>query len=296
MSSHDHHHPSPRGGRRLLFAVGLTAAFALIELIGGVWSGSLALIGDAGHMITDSVALALAAWAAYLSVRPPSARHSYGLLRAEVVAALLNAVLMLAVVAGITLEALERLRNPVPVMGGVVMAVAGAGLAVNVTVAVVLSRGESTLNIRGALLHVFGDMLGSIAALTAGAVIHFTGWTPIDPLLALLVAGLIVISTLRLLRDVMHVVMEGVPPHLDLPAIGHEMAGVEHVTEVHDLHIWTLASGHVVLTAHVVLDRFGHWQEVQRELQQLLSGKYGIDHLTLQPETTTFVLHPLQRK
>src|SRR3569832_2471320 len=197
---HDHGHAHHPHGDGLLWGVGLTLAFALLEGAAGWWAQSLALMGDAGHMVSDATALAMAALAARIARRPPSHRHSYGLGRAEVVAAQLNSLLMVAEVTRIALAAIERLRTPVAVQGGAVMVIALAGLGVNILVAWVLSRGERTLNTRAALLHVMGDALASVAALAAGTVIYFTGWMPIDPLLSLLICALILFSGLRLLR------------------------------------------------------------------------------------------------
>lgn len=273
--------------RLLWWCVGLILALAVIEAIGGFWAGSLALLSDAAHMLSDATALGLAAVAAHVALRPPSARHSYGLVRAEALAALVNGMFMLAVIAGIVWHAIDRLREPQPVAGGVVIAIALAGLAVNIVVFWLLHRGEQTLNVRGALLHVIGDLLGSIAALASGLVIWLTGWTPIDPLLSFLICALILVSSLRLLRDVIHVIMEGVPRHVDLPEVGRAMAASRGVREVHDLHIWMVSSEMTVLSAHVVIDDLGHWETILADLQGLLHDRYGIEHVTLQPEPAT---------
>ena len=212
-SGHHHHHPG--SGNALLWALALTLSFAVVEAVGGVISGSLALLGDAGHMLTDAMALGLAAFAAWLTKQPRSARHSYGLVRAEVVAALINGLFMLVIVFTITYHAIDRLLQPQPVAGGMVMVIAAIGLMINIVVAMILHRGEQTLNTRAAYLHVLGDLLGSVAALVAGAVIYFTGWIPIDPLLSLLICTLILYSCVRLLREGLHVIMEGVPLNLD---------------------------------------------------------------------------------
>lgn len=285
---HHHRHPSQAVGP-LSWAAGLTFGFAGIEALAGWWSGSLALLGDAGHMLSDATALGLAAGAAWLARRPPSARHSYGLARAEVIAALVNGLAMLAVVVWIAVEAVERLTAPAapPVEGAVVALVAAMGLVVNVVVALMLTRGEATLNTRAALLHVFGDLLGSVAALIAGAVVYFTGWMPIDPILSLAICALILHSTVKLLREATHVLMEGVPPHLDLAEVGASLARVPGVRSVHDLHIWTLASGMLALSAHVVLEDardFNPWPRVLADMRALLHDRYGIEHVTLQPE------------
>ncbi len=286
--THQHDHSSQRHAsvtRGLYVALALTLGFAFLEAAGGFWSGSLALLGDAGHMFSDSAALALAAFAAWVARRPPSARHSYGLARAEVIAALMNGLLMLTVVIGIVVAAIGRLQSPRPISGMAVMAIAVVGLAVNILALYILSRGAGDINTRGALLHVFGDLLGSIAALIAGAVIYFTGWTPIDALLSLLICALILFSTLRLLREALQVLMEGVPLNMDLNAVGRSLAALPGVISVHDLHIWTPASGAPALSAHVVVEDLGNWMKTLEVLRALLSSRYGIEHVTLQPET-----------
>ncbi len=291
--SHHHHHVHAASDTRLRLALLLTLGFAVVEALAGFWSGSLTLLGDAGHMVTDAVALGLAALASWLIQRPPSRRHSYGLGRAEVITALLNALLMLAVVSGITAEAITRLQAPTPIKGGAVMVVAALGLLVNLLVAYILSRSEATLNVRGALLHVMGDVLGSVAALSAGAVIYFTGWMLIDPLLAIVVSVLILYSTVRLLRESLHIMMEGVPSHLELADVGQAMARVKGVDSVHDLHIWTLSSGHVALSAHALIRDIQDWEGILQRLQTQLEHDYAISHITVQPEINAHVLQPM---
>ena len=214
------------------------------------------------------------------------------------IAALVNSLLMLAVVIGIAGEAITRLQAPRPIPGMAVMAVAAAGLAVNILALFILSRGAGDINTRGALLHVFGDLLGSIAALIAGAVIVFTGWTPIDALLALLICALILFSTLRLLREALHVLMEGVPWNIDLNGVGRSLAVVPGVISVHDLHIWTPASGAPALSAHVVVESLDDWMKTLAALRELLGTRYGIEHVTLQPETRAGIIPvaPLRRR
>lgn len=290
-SQHAHQHAT---GNSLLWSLVVTAGFALIEAIGGWWSSSLALLGDAGHMLTDTTALGLAAFAAWVGRQPPSARHSYGLVRAEVIAAMVNSLFMLVIVVGIAAYAIERLNNPQPVKGGAVMVIASIGLMVNIIVALILHRGEKTLNTRAALLHVMGDLLGSVAALIAGAVIFFTGWIPIDPLLSLLICVLILYASLRLLWEALHVIMEGVPRYIDLPEVGQAMAGVGAVKSIHDLHIWTLSSGMVALSAHVVISDMAQWHEILVSLRNLLHDRYAIDHVTLQPELDHQIVQPIE--
>jgi len=269
----------------LVLALSLTLGFAVVEALGGVMSGSLALISDSGHMLSDGLALGMAAFAAKLAQRPPSSKHSYGLVRSEVLAAAFNALLMLAVVIGIAVESVSRLLNPTPVEGGAVMVIATIGLLVNIATAIVLARAGDGLNVRAAMIHVMGDLLGSVAAILAGAIIWFTGWLPADPILSLLVVASILTSTLRLLAESIHVLMEGVPRSIDLQAVGRGMAGVQGVLGVHDLHIWTLASGKLALSAHIEIAEISVWPNVLHKLKKHLLAEYRIDHITLQPES-----------
>lgn len=292
---HAHHHGAGAPQRVLWIALVLTLGFAAIEAIAGKLSGSLALLGDAGHMVSDGVALGLAAVAAWIARRPPSRIHSYGLGRTEVLAALANGVIMLLVVAGIVIEAIERFRTPQPVQGVTVAAVAFAGLVLNVAVALVLSRGDRNLNTRAALLHVMGDLLGSVAALVAGGVIALTGWTPIDPILSIFICVLIVVSSVRLVREALHVIMEGVPPHLNLAEVGRAMAEADPlVRSVHDLHIWTLSGGTIALSAHLVVTELADWDRLLELEQAMLRDRFGIDHVTLQPESGVHVVRLVQ--
>ncbi|MDH5300770.1 MAG: cation diffusion facilitator family transporter [Gammaproteobacteria bacterium] len=287
---HHHHHHHIGSGTVLVIALLLTLGFAAVEAVFGWLANSLALLGDAGHMLSDAAALGLAAFAAWLAKRPPSLRHSYGLVRAEAMAAMFNGLFMLAVIASIVWAAIDRLHQPQDVAGSTVIWVALLGMAVNIVVAVVLSRGEQNLNTRGAMLHVLGDLLGSVAALISGLAIYFWGWLWMDPVLSVLICVLILLSTLRLLREVVAVMMEAVPSHIDLGKVGAEMASVTGVKSVHDLHIWTLASGQQALSAHVVLDDLRHWPDVLKAQQHLLEHHYHIDHITLQPEVAVFTL------
>lgn len=285
--THDHghgHHHDHSASRFLPLALALTLGFAAVEAIAGWWSGSLALLGDAGHMLTDAMSLGLAAIAARVALRAPSPRHSYGLRRVEALAALINSLLMLAVVGGLVWHAIARLLEPRPILGEAVIMVALGGLVLNLVVAWLLTRGEADLNTRGALLHVMGDLLGSVAALASGLVIQFSGWTPIDPLLTMLICGLILFSTLSLLRRVVHTLLEGVPDGVSLPDVGRAMAAVQDVRSVHDLHIWSLDSRRTALSAHVVLADARRWPAVLAALRAMLRERFGIEHVTLQPE------------
>jgi cobalt-zinc-cadmium efflux system protein len=283
--SHEDHHLGHQGHHHhLTGALWLTLGFALVEAVAGWWSGSLALISDAGHMLTDSTALGLAALAAWLAKKPPSGRHTYGLVRLEVLAALANSLLMLGLISFIAVEALDRFATPVAIQGGTVTAVALVGLLVNLGVAWTLSHGEETLNTRAALMHVMGDILGSVAALAAGLVISFTGWTTIDPLLSLLVSGLILVSAWRLLSEAIHVLLEAVPEHIDLHEVSTDLAGIDGVASVHDLHIWTLSSGQVALSAHLDVAYLADWGTILAQARARMKDHHGIGHITLQPE------------
>jgi len=287
MPDHNHSHSNNGASssqRSLILALILTTAFAVVEAMAGWLSGSLALLSDAGHMFTDSAALAIGALSAWLSKRPPSARHSYGWKRAEILGALINALLMVGIVIAIAITAIDRLRAPHAIDGTIIMLVAAIGLIINVGAAWILRRGEQNLNVRGAWLHVMGDLLGSVAALVAGIVIWLTGWTPIDALLSLFISALILLSSFRLLNDVTRVLMEGVPKNIDLPEVGRSMASVNGVQEVHDLHIWNLSSELVSLSAHVKIETMQEWQNILRRLRERLKTQYGIEHVTLQPE------------
>ena len=282
-----HHHHEPRAGTTLAVAALATIAYGVVEGFGGWWTGSLALLSDAGHMLTDGAALGLGAAAAWMARQPPSSRHSYGLGRAEVVAALLNAGAMLVIIVALAYEAIVRLREPAPVQGALAALIAAAGLALNLFFLRRLAPHAHDMNARAARLHVIGDVLGSVAALAAGALIALTGWTRVDPIASLVICALIAFSSVRLLRESVHALMEGVPSGMSVEAIGGEMARVDGVVSVHDLHVWTLSGSRTALSAHVVVRSIGQWERTLVELQRRLHERFGIDHVTLQPETVT---------
>lgn len=287
---HPHHHPDDHGAtasRVLWLATGLTFFYAGVEASVGWWAGSLALVADAGHMLNDAAALALAAIAAWLAQRPASARHSYGFGRAEFLAELINSLTLLALVLWLTISAIHRLRDPQPVIGEAVSLVAAIGLGVNILVAWLLGRDAHNLNTRAALLHVLGDLLGSVAALLSGVVIAFTGWTPIDPLLSLGIGALIVVSSLHLLREALHGLMEGAPLTLAPEAVGQALATVPGVASVHDLHIWSVGPERTMLTAHLIVRDLRQWETVLDACHALLAERFAIHHATLQPESMT---------
>jgi cobalt-zinc-cadmium efflux system protein len=286
---HDHHHPAAQGNA-LRAAAALTIAFAIVEALGGWWTGSLALLSDAGHMLTDGAALGLGAIAAWMARRPPSERHSYGLGRAEIVAALVNAGAMLVIVLGLGYEAIVRLGDPTAVLGAPAALIAGVGLVLNLWVMRRLHGHD--MNTRAARLHVIGDALGSVAALASGTLVALTGWTRADPLASLAICVLIAASSWRLLRESLHALMEGVPHGLSVETIGSEMARVDGVLSVHDLHVWMLSGSRTALSAHVIVRNMGQWERTLVELQRRLHERFGIDHVTLQPEST---IRPLVR-
>ena len=273
----------PANGRKLMLATVLTLGFAGVEAATGWWSGSLALLSDAGHMVTDAAALMIAALAGAIARRGPSPKHSYGFGRAQLVAVLVNGLFMLAVVTAIIIQAVSRFANPIAVQGEAVTVVALLGLLLNILVARMLSHGGRDLNMRAALLHVMGDLLGSLAALLSGIIVWATGWFAVDPALSLFIALLIAYSSLKLVREAFHGLMEGVPLHLSLE-IGKSMANVEGVTSVHDLHVWSLTAERVALSAHVVVEPLDDWPATLERLRLLLAQRYGIEHVTLQPE------------
>jgi cobalt-zinc-cadmium efflux system protein len=265
-------------------ALGMTLLFAVIEVVTGFISNSLALISDAGHMVTDAAALGLALMAQAIAKRPPSSRHSFGFVRAEALAAFVNSLAMLLLVAWIVWEAVQRLLHPEPVQGGVVLIVAAIGASINLLVAWVLSRDNQSINTRAALVNVLGDLLGSVAAIASGAIIYFTGWVRVDPILSIFVALLILRSTSGILRESYHFLMEGVPHEIDYLAVGADLKAVDGVLDVHDLHVWDMSPGHPALIGHLEISSLEQWPHVLDAVRAMLREKHGIDHVTLQPE------------
>jgi cobalt-zinc-cadmium efflux system protein len=282
--SHHGHESRPTGSGPLVIAVALTSAYALVELAGGLWSGSLALLADCGHLATDAAALLFSLAANRVAQRPVSERHSFGLARAEVIAAFVNSLVLLAVVAWLVIEGLDRIRHPTTVNGAAVTVIAAVGLGVNLSVAWVLSRHRENLNMRAALLHVLGDLLGSVAALAAGAVIYFTGFMMIDPLLSMLVSGLILRSTFAVIKESTLVLLDSVPAGVDFQNVGRALACLDGVRSIHDLHVWSMVPGRNAVSAHLLVDRIEAWPQILLEARRVLARDFGIDHVTLQPE------------
>ncbi|MBX9902252.1 MAG: cation diffusion facilitator family transporter [Burkholderiaceae bacterium] len=282
-ASHRHYFED-RSQKILVWALGLTLFFAAVELIFGFISNSLALISDAGHMVTDSAALGLALLAQVIAKRPPTAKNSFGFGRAEALAAFVNGLVMLAVIAWIFYEAIQRLSSPEIVQGRAVIVVASIGLAINIIVAYILSHDKQSVNTKAALVHVMGDLLGSIAAIVAGVVISYTGWMQIDPLLSMFVSLLILKSTFAVLIESYHFLMEGVPHHIDYLQIGVDLENIDGVVSVHDLHVWDMSPGHPALIGHLEVKDLSAWPLIMSNVKTLLLQKYKIDHVTLQPE------------
>jgi cobalt-zinc-cadmium efflux system protein len=272
------------GNRRALAIVlALTATFTVVEVAGGLLTGSLALLADAGHMLSDNLSLGLALFAAWLAGRPATPERSFGYRRAEILAALANGVALVAISIWIFVEALSRLQEPTEVLGVPMLAVATLGLAVNAAGVLVLSRsGRENLNVEGALRHVIADALGSVGAMAAAGVIILTGWRYADPLISVAIAILILASSWTLLRDSTNVLLEAAPRGLNAEEVGRKMVAADGVTEVHDLHIWTITSGFPALSAHVLVGHQENCHARRRDLEELLAHEFGISHTTLQ--------------
>lgn len=275
--------------RQLTIALAITTTFLLAEIAGGMLTNSLALLADAGHMATDVAALSLSLFAIWLARRPATPERSFGYLRAEILAALINGASLVAISIYIFWEALQRIGEPPEVDSGPMLAVAIAGLGANAVSAWVLSRGDghshgNDLNTRGALLHVFGDMLGSAGAILAALVMLATGWYLADPLLSAGIGLLILWSSWKLLRASVDVLLEATPAGIDAGGVRAAMLTIDDVEGVHDLHIWTVTSGLIALSSHVEVTGTRDWHAVLLDLSALLRERFGIAHVTLQPE------------
>jgi len=283
-SSHPSHALAEHKGP-LKTALAITAAMMLVETAGGFLSGSLALLADAGHMLTDAAALGLSLFAFWLSGRPKSIRRTFGWRRFEIFAAFVNGLALWAIAAVIGFEAFQRFSSPPEIKSGLMMAIAALGLVANVVVGAVLFRGRKrNLNIKGAFLHVTADALGSVGVLAAALLIKITGSFAWDPIVSVAVCALILWSSGRLIRESFHVFMEGAPGHLDLKAIEKAIAEVPGVVEIHDLHVWTITSGFISLSAHLKISRGRNVQEVIRNAHALVSSRFDVLHATFQPE------------
>jgi cobalt-zinc-cadmium efflux system protein len=286
---HSHGRVSADADRRWLWiALGFICSFMVVEVVAGIVAGSIALLSDAAHMLTDAGALGLALVAAGLAAKPARGAFTFGLGRAEVLSAQVNGAALLVLAGVLAVSAIGRLGDPPDVEGGLVLAVGAIGALVNVAAAWALSRAERrSLNVEGARAHVLADLFGSIAALVAGAVILLTGFRLADPIAALCVVALMLRSGWSLLRDSARVLLEGAPEGIDPDAVGHALAAHRGVVEVHDLHLWEVTTGFPALAAHVVVAPGEDCHGRRRELQALLAERFGIEHVTLQVDHAT---------
>jgi cobalt-zinc-cadmium efflux system protein len=282
--AHGHDHaPAAKSSRALTLALGLTATYTVVEIVGGVLTGSLALLADAVHMVSDNVAIALALFAVWLGARPSTPERTFGYRRAEVLAALANGMTLVALSIWIFYAAITRLDDPPDVLGGWMLAIAVAGVAVNVASGVILHGSRSgNLNVEAAFRHVVADVLGSLGVIVAALTILLTGWLQADPVVSILIGVLIVASSWTILRDSTSILLEAAPRDVDTRAVGERLAGAPGVVDVHDLHIWTITSGFPALSAHVLVGRGEDCHARRRELETILAREFSIEHTTLQ--------------
>ncbi len=270
--------------RRLGLVLALTAGVTVVEAVGGWLAHSLALLADAGHMLTDVATLGLVLWVARMAQRPATPERSYGLVRLEILAALLNGTTLIVIAAAIGIEAWRRLHAPAPVQGGMVIGVAAVGLVTNLIGMRILHRGhEHSMNQRGAYLHVVSDALGSVGALAAGAIVLLTGWTIADPLISFAIGLLILAGAWRLVRESADILLEATPSHIPLGTVHEQLASLPGVSSVHDLHVWTLTNGVVAMSGHLVVREPADNQRVLEAAQERLRA-LGIHHVTVQME------------
>jgi cobalt-zinc-cadmium efflux system protein len=271
--------------RALAAALALVAAFLGVEVVAGVLADSLALLADAGHMLSDVGSLGLALFAAWIAQRPATPGRSFGYRRAEILAALANGVALVAVAIWVFVEAGIRIADPGEPLGGWMIVVGVVGLAVNVAAAWILARRESeSLNVRAALRHVLADLAGSVGVVAAGIVVLATGWSYADPVAGILIGLLVLASSWAILRDSVGILLEAAPRDLDMEAVGHAMAAHPGVHEIHDLHVWTITSGFPALSAHVLVDAGADCHALRAEIEQELRARFGLEHTTLQVE------------
>ena len=283
---HGRHTHGSRHKRRLLAVFGTTSAFVLVEVAVGLWTGSLSLLADATHMLVDAGGVLLSLLAVWFAERPATPAKTYGYYRVEILAALVNGVVLCVMAIAILVVTYERIWAPPPVPGGPILAVAALGLAVNLTGLWLLRRGAAeSLNVRGAYLEVLGDAVSSALVIVAGLIILLTGWAIADVIAGALIALFILPRTWALLRQTVNVLLEGAPPHLDVNEIEDALRSAPGVRRVHDLHVWTLTSGREAMSAHVVVEAGAATDKILEELHLVLHARFGIDHTTIQVET-----------
>ena len=282
---HHHHHGSERNRRRLAVVLGLASVYLVVEAVGGFLTGSLALLADAGHMLTDVAGIGMALVAMKLALRPPTPERTYGYHRFEILAALANAVVLIGVSAYILVEAWERFRNPPPVATGPMLVIAVGGLLLNLASVAILRKGSSeNLNVKGAYYEVLSDLLSSVGVIAAAAVMWATGWYWADPLVSAAIGLFILPRTWALLNETIGVLLEGTPPGIELAEVRRAMEEVAGVSSVHDLHVWTITSGMNVLTAHAVIEDGIPHEPVLDALRQCVTAGFGVGHVTVQVE------------
>ena len=282
---HAHAHADPRDQvRRLRLALAITATFLLAEVVGGILSNSLALLADAGHMLTDVAALALSLFVAWFSRQPHDQRRTYGYLRWEILAAFLNGATLLLISVWISFEAVMRLRQPEAVESGLMLVIAVVGIVANVAAALVLHpASEASLNLRGAYLHVVGDLLGSVATVIAALLVRFTGWVVADPIASILMTLLIVRGAWRLVRESVDVLLESTPAHIAVGAVRKQLEAIPGIESVHDLHVWTVTSGVIAMSVHAIVREPERHQHVLEHVHDAML-LFGIQHVTVQLE------------
>ena len=282
--------PASRHTGRLVWTLSLTTGFMAIEVVGGLWTGSLALLADAGHMLTDVGGLSMSLLAVWFAQKPPTTENTYGYFRAEILAAVANGVVLFLVAGYILYEAFLRVWAPPIIRGGPMLAIAILGLGVNLLGMGLLHHGAGeSLNVQGAYLEVLNDALGSIGVIVAAVIIQATGFYLIDPLSSAAIGLFILPRTWALMRKALHILMEGVPPHLDIREIETAMTTSAGVRAVHDLHVWTLTSGKEAMSSHVVVDDLAAGDRILRDLHKLLHERFGIEHTTIQLESEPLV-------
>ena len=287
-----HSHGVSAGGenkRRLYAVLGLTSTYLVAEVVGGILTGSLALLADAGHMLTDVFGLTMALIAIKLGERPASDRRTFGYYRTEILAALANAVILVVVAIYILYEAIRRFQDPPEVLGGWMLVVAVVGLAVNLVGIFILMRGAGeSLNVRGAYLEVLGDTLGSVGVIVASVIIIFTGWYPADPIIGVGIGLFIIPRAYSLLKEAVNVLLEGAPKGLKLEEVRASLQGIPGVIRVHDLHAWTITSGMNAMSGHLVVEDMGGGGDILAQAQKVLHDEYDIEHTTIQLEPSGF--------
>ena len=292
LAAHNHTHTNRRSGessRRLSLVLFLTALYMIAEVLGGWWTGSLALLADAGHMFTDVAALVLALIAVWFGSRPATSRKTFGYYRLEIIAALVNGVALVVISLFIFYGAYERWLSPPVIRSGPMIVVAFGGLVVNLACAWILhARHEVDLNLRGAWMHVMGDALGSVAAILAGVCMSLFGWYAADAAFSIVISLLIIWASVRLIKESTNVLLEGTPAHINLAAVENAILDTKGVSDVHDLHVWTITSGREALSAHVIHVDSISQPDLLRELRTKLHDRFGVDHLTIQMETPDF--------